>query len=59
MACMRISASTATEALQRLAETLYHLLVLDIRLEDADHTNIDGISLLGELEKRGLTMQQK
>ncbi len=49
------SASTATEALQRLDETLYHLLVLDIRLEDADHTNVDGISLLGELEKRGLS----
>ncbi len=53
------SASTATEALQRLDETLYHLLVLDIRLVDADHTNEDGISLLGELEKRGLSEATK
>jgi DNA-binding response OmpR family regulator len=49
------SASTVTEALQRLDKTLYHLLVLDIRLEDADHTNEDGISLLGELDKRGMS----
>jgi CheY-like chemotaxis protein len=53
------SASTATEALQRLDETLYHLLVLDIRLVDADHNNMDGISLLGELEKRGLSEATK
>ncbi len=53
------SASTATEALQRLNESLYHLLVLDIRLVDADHTNVDGISLLGELEKRGLSEATK
>ena len=49
------SASTSTEALQRLDKTLYHVLVLDIRLEDADHTNEDGIDLLSELEKRGLS----
>jgi DNA-binding response OmpR family regulator len=49
------SASSVTEALQRLDKTLYHLLVLDIRLEDADHTNEDGISLLGELDKRGMS----
>ncbi len=53
------SASTATEALQRLNETLYHLLVLDIRLVDADHTNEDGISLLRELEERGLSEATK
>lgn len=53
------SASTATEALQRLDETLYHLLVLDIRLVDADQSNMDGISLLGELEKRGLSEATK
>jgi CheY-like chemotaxis protein len=48
------SVSTAMQVLQRLDETFYHLLVLDIRLEDADQSNIDGIRLLQELDKRGL-----
>lgn len=48
------SASSAPEALQRLDETFYHILVLDIRLVDPDPLNQAGIDLLDELEKRGL-----
>ena len=48
------SASTATEALKQLNETLYHVLVLDIRMVHTDRSNTDGIDLLGELYKRGL-----
>src|SRR5689334_5700115 len=49
------SASTAIEALQRLDETFYHILVLDIRLVDVDPSNEEGIGLLGELDRRGLS----
>src|SRR5258708_40219738 len=48
------AASTVAEVLQRLDETFYHLLLLDIRLIDADQSNKDGMDLLGELGKRGL-----
>ncbi|HLX56313.1 MAG TPA: response regulator [Ktedonobacteraceae bacterium] len=46
--------SRASEALARLGETSYHMLVLDIRLVQADRSNIEGIDLLGELSKDGL-----
>jgi len=49
------SASTAAEALERLNGALYHLLILDIRLEDSDPSNTEGIELLRELDKQGLT----
>lgn len=53
------SASTVSEVLQQLDETLYHLVILDIRLADSDPGNIDGIDLLRELEKRGLNEATK
>lgn len=53
------SASTTTEVLQRLDETFYHLLLLDVRLVDADPSNQEGIDLLGELDKRGLSEATK
>src|SRR5712691_10928765 len=49
------AASTATEVLQRLDEMFYHLLLLDIRLIDADPSNKEGMDLLDELDKRGLS----
>ena len=48
------SASTTSEALDRLNEAFYHLLLLDIRMVENDMSNIDGILLLQELDKRGL-----
>lgn len=51
--------STATEALERLSQNVYHVLVLDIRMDDADQSNIDGIALLRELDKRGLSEATK
>lgn len=48
------AASKASEALERLSGTPYHVLVLDIRMVHADRSNIDGIELLEELCKRGL-----
>src|SRR5438105_15005179 len=53
------SASTATQVLERLGETFYHLLLLDVRLIDADPSNQEGIDLLGELDKRGLSEATK
>lgn len=53
------SASTVTEVLQHLDETFYHILILDIRLVDADPLNEAGIELLDELDKRGLSEAMK
>ena len=49
------TASTASEALKSLSETLYHLLVLDIRMDEADPNDTDGLDLLRELDKQGLS----
>lgn len=49
------SVSTAAKVLERLSEALYHLLILDIRLEDSDPSNVEGIDLLRELDKQGLS----
>jgi CheY-like chemotaxis protein len=48
------SAATPIEALDRLSETCYHVLVLDIRMVHTDQHDIAGINLLGELDNRGL-----
>lgn len=53
------SASSAKEALERLDEMFYHVLVLDVRLVDTDLSNKEGIDLLGELDKRGLSEATK
>lgn len=49
------SADTAGMALERLQTEVYHIAVLDIRLVDSDQNNFDGISLLHDLDKRGLS----
>ncbi len=49
------SAFTAAEVLERLQETLYHMVILDIRLVDSDASNTEGIDLLREFDKRGLS----
>lgn len=57
------SASTGPEALKKLHQTIYHIVVLDIRLDDADQNNVDGkmdgIALLRELDKQGLSEATK
>src|SRR6266566_2235833 len=50
-----VSASTAAQAFEMLNEDIYHVLVLDIRLNEADQSNADGFGLLRELDKRGLS----
>lgn len=49
------SASTVMAALERLNESFYHILVADIRMEEIDKSNTEGMGLLGELEKSGLS----
>jgi CheY-like chemotaxis protein len=49
------SVATVTEVLERLDKALYHLLLLDVRLVDADPNNQEGIDLLAEMERRGLS----
>lgn len=48
------SAASVAEVWQHLEESFYHVLVLDIRLVDTKADNVDGIDLLGELDRRGL-----
>jgi CheY-like chemotaxis protein len=43
--------ATKKQALERLSETFYHLLVLDIRLEDTNQSNIEGMQLLDKLDE--------
>lgn len=40
------------EALQRLLSTFFHVLILDVRLDDNDTNNLDGFKLLEALEQR-------
>ncbi len=54
-----IATSSARRALEQMKETLYHVLVLDARLNDADSSNWGGIDLLSDLEKRGLIEAMK
>src|SRR5437764_12752911 len=53
------AAATITEALEQLDESFYHVLVADIRMEEIDESNIDGMDLLGELDKSGLSEATK
>ena len=47
--------STTGEALTRLDEIFFHLLVLDIRMEHTDQNNVEGMNLLQALDERGLS----
>ncbi len=53
------SAFTVTEALERLNEGFYHIVVADIRMEEIDKTNVAGMELLRELGKSGLSEATK
>jgi CheY-like chemotaxis protein len=44
-----------TQALEELSTAIYHIVVLDIRFKDSDQSNIEGIGLLQELDRRGLS----
>jgi CheY-like chemotaxis protein len=50
-----VSVSSVTEALEHLKESFYHVLIVDIRMVDDDIENKEGIDLLSELDKRGLS----
>ncbi|HEY1348910.1 MAG TPA: response regulator [Ktedonobacteraceae bacterium] len=46
---------TAEKARQLLTTELYHVLILDIRLSDNDTSNTDGLHLLADMDRQGLT----
>jgi CheY-like chemotaxis protein len=48
------TAASLAEARERLKNSFYHVLIVDIRLEDTDPSNEDGIKLLRELDEQGL-----
>lgn len=47
------TAATLAEARRRLSDSFYHLLVLDIRLEDDDEANAEGMDLLRSVDDFG------
>src|SRR5436190_7442686 len=49
------TAENLEQARHFLGSGLYHVLILDIRLNESDTSNIDGLVLLEELGKAGLT----
>lgn len=49
------TAATITQARAQLAATFYHMIVLDIRMEEADQGNVEGMHLLQAMEDSGLT----
>src|SRR5579859_5635680 len=49
------SVSTVAEALARLNESFYHLLIVDIRMEESNEQNKAGLELLSELDKQHLS----
>jgi CheY-like chemotaxis protein len=49
------AAASVAEAADFLKKHLYHALVLDVRMVHSDPTNKEGIDLLRELNKQGLT----
>ena len=52
-------ASTANEALEKLNEAPYHVMVLDIVMEESDLSNEDGLRLLHYLDEHRLTEATK
>lgn len=46
------TAASISQVWDRLAETFYHLFILDISMDDADQTNTEGMRLLQELDDR-------
>ena len=53
------SAPTISQARLLLDKTFYHLLVLDIRMDDADQSNTDRLDLLHEMDEQGLSEATK
>jgi CheY-like chemotaxis protein len=49
------AADSIAEAARLLNARLYHVLVLDVRMKHGDPTNMEGIDLLRELKRQGLT----
>ncbi len=47
--------ASAAEAKTELAKSFFHLVTLDIRLQDADESNVQGFELLQELAESGQT----
>ncbi len=43
------------QPVKQLDENLYHVVVMDIRMEETDPSNVEGLDLLKELRKRGLS----
>jgi DNA-binding response OmpR family regulator len=47
-------AATVAQTRELMAQNLYHLLILDIRMDDRDQSNVEGMELLQELDRFSL-----
>lgn len=48
------TAATTAEALEYVSKSYYHLVILDIRMEEGDGANEEGMNLLAQLDEIGL-----
>ena len=50
-----IIATKISEAVQYLEDQQFLLIILDVRLQDEEHNNMDGINLLEQIREMGLS----
>ncbi|MCG8353066.1 MAG: response regulator [Chloroflexales bacterium] len=53
------TATSIADARERMVDSFFHLIVLDIRMQDSDQDNEEGIQLLRELDRYGLNEAMK
>jgi CheY-like chemotaxis protein len=57
------SAATGQETLKKFHQSIYHVAILDIRLDENEQSsaepNVDGITILSELDRQGLSEATK
>lgn len=53
------AAATIEQALTSIEENLYHLLIIDINMDESEQHDESGIKLLSELKRRGLNSASK
>jgi FixJ family two-component response regulator len=54
-----VAVPTVSDALTQLDQNIYHVMIVDIRMDASDQSNVEGIDLLKQLEQRGLNEATK
>lgn len=54
-----VAVPTVSDALTQLDRNIYHVMIVDIRMDASDQSNVEGIDLLKQLGQRGLNEATK